>query len=155
MATAYTTEALVTKKIGAARLLALLDRDKDGDADDDVLDDAIDEAGAIIDSRLCQRLATPFAAIDDATPTPDVIQVIARHLVLAYLYEYVDAESADATTHFGKADTLLNEILAGNLDVPGASRQTAAKSRVVVSYTSSTPMFGGVDCYGNLRTRGI
>lgn len=152
---AYTTKASVALVIGLTRLEELLDRDGDSIEDTGVMDLAIAEAGSIIDARLTQRLATPFAAITDTPATPSLVQAIARHLVIHWLYDREDPESAEAIKHWDRADGLLTGILSGDLDIPEASRQTAAKSRTTVAYSSGTPVFSGRDSYGNARGRGL
>lgn len=154
MATKYVAEATVRGRLGG-RAPALLDRSGGGAEDPGLLTDIIDEMGAIIDARLDQRLQTPFAAITATPATPDIISRIALHLALSDVYAYWEPDGRDATTHFDKADTWLNEILAGNLDVPGATRQTAAKARGGTAYEASTPTYAGVDEYGIDRTNGI
>jgi phage gp36-like protein len=157
MATAYTKETdIEAANVGGTRLDVLLDREGDGTVDTGVLDAAIAEAGAIIDARLDQRYATPFAAITDTPDTPDIIQVIARHLVLAELYSFVEPENGrDAARHFKKADDLLSGLLDGRFDIPGATRQTAAKGRTPIVYDAGTPVFSGRTEDGGYRGRGF
>src|SRR5688500_3948391 len=145
MATAYTEEADVELLIAGDgnRLTKLLDRDRDGDADAGVLDMAIAEAGTLIDARLAQLYVVPFAAIGDTPATPDLVQMIARHLTAWSLYRHVQPDGKDATTHFELADGLLTQILAGDFEIPGAEQVPADEGRRPMKYDAATPVLAG------------
>jgi phage gp36-like protein len=149
----YVTEAAITLRLGSRD--ALLDWDEDAAEDDGLIEELIAEAGALIDARLAQRLEVPFADVTDTPATPDVIQLIAKHLVLWLIYSHHDPESRDATHHWTVAESHLTGIMEGKYDVPSATRQTASKAGIVVSYEAEDRAFAGEDDYGVSRLRGI
>lgn len=153
MAVAYTTEEKIeAANVGSMRLDVLLDRNKDGTPDEGVLDAVVLDAGTYIDSRLAQRYAVPFAAVP---ATPDMINLIARELVLWELYDFLEPEGPDAQRHFKKADGLLTGLLDGTFDIPGAARAPAGSARPVVVYSAGKPVFSGRTKAGGYRGRGF
>lgn len=156
MANVYTTEAAITDRIGAGRLLTLLDRDSDGSADDGVLTAAIERAGRTINRRLRQRYgsAIPFAQITDTPATPAEIQEIAIDLVLYDLYSYLEPSGRDASYHAELAMEALEALRKGEDDIP-AARAKAYEGGVIAVYSAETPVFAGESSAGVPRTRGI
>lgn len=156
MASTYCTEAQITARVGATRLLALIDRDQDGTADTGVLTDAIESAGALINMRLRQRYGSsvPFADVTDDPATPEEIQRIARDLVLADLYAHYEPDGRDAQAYFARADAALTGLADGVFDVDVA-RAAAHEGRIVAVYDADTPSFAGLDSDDVPRTRGI
>lgn len=154
MPSVYTNEASLLKR--CARLHELLDRNGDGSPDVGVLDEAIADAGDEIDMRLRQRYgsAVPFAQITDPTPTPKEIQRIARDLVLADLFGYVEPEGRDATRHQSRADTALNGLADGSYDIE-VDRAAAHEGRIIAVFDAEDPTFAGQDDDDIARTRGI
>ena len=156
MASVYTTEVVVTKRVSAARLLALLDRNSDGVADTGVLDQAIERAGRIINANLRQRFGSnvPFAQITDTPNTPDEIQKIAEDLVLWDLYSFFEPTGRDGEYHRALAMETLESIRKGELDIDIA-RAAAHEGRVICVYTAEDATFAGVDDEDDARTAGI
>ena len=157
MASTYTNEAALTLRIGADRLLTLADRDRDGSADAGVVTAAITRAGDRINRRLAQRYgsALPFADIDDDPATPGEIQEIAEDLTLAYLYEWIDPRSNDATHHREAGEDALERLRTGRDDVAGVGRAKAHEGETIAVYTAGTPTFAGVDSANVARIKGI
>src|SRR5574341_979902 len=147
MASVYTNEAALTLKIGAARLLGLLDRNKDGTADTGVLDATIERAGRRIDRWLKQRYgsAIPFAQITGSPATPPEIQEIAIDLVLYDLYSYAEPRGRDAEDCKTFAQEALEAIRTGEQDVAGVARASASEGHVIAVYEAETPTFAGLD----------
>ena len=133
----------------------LLDLDEDGDADAGVLDAAIGDAGVQIDARLAQRFPTPFAQISDTPTTPPIIQLIAKHLTAAILYERIQPDGEDAKAHYATAYGLLDKILAGTFTIPSVDPVEGDEGATSISYSADEPQFSGRDANGNRRWRGM
>lgn len=154
---AYTNEASLLKRIGAARLLTLTDRDRDGTADTGVLDDAIAMAGSTIRLELRQRFGSNVDSIADiaADPaTPAEIQRVAEELVLADLYSWYEPGGRDHEYHRARAERWLEGLRAGELDL-SIGRAAAHEGRTVAVYDAEDPSFAGLDSSDLSRTRGI
>lgn len=154
---AYTNEASLTKRIGAARLLTLTDRDRDGTADTGVLDDAIAMAGSTIRLELRQRFGSAvdsIADIGDATPTPAEIQRVAEELVLADLYSWYEPGARDHEYHRARAERWLEGLRKGEYDFD-IDRAAAHEGSIIAVYDSEDPVFAGLDSSDVSRTKGI
>lgn len=156
MASVYTTEAAVTARLSAARLLALLDRDGDGTADTGIMTAAIERAGRIINRRLRQRFGSrvPFAQITATPATPEEIQKIAEDLVLFDLYSYLEPGGRDAEYHEALAMEALEALRKGEDDIDVA-RADAHEGMVIAVYEAQSPTFAGLDSDDVARDRGI
>lgn len=156
MANVYTNEAAITARVGAVRLLTLLDRDRNGVADTSVLDAAIERAGRIINRSLRQRYgsAIPFAQIGDSTPTPEEIQKVAEDLALWDLYSYWEPSGRDAEYHHALATEALEGLRKGEQDI-AVARAKAHEGAVVAVFEAEDPTFAGTDSDGVSRIRGI
>lgn len=153
---AYTQQTdIEAANVGPVRLTALIDRDRDGTADVGALAAVILEAGAIIDARLGQKYAVPFAAITDTPDTPDIVQVIARHIVLWKLYAFFEPEGNHWKHHYDEANFYMTEILKGTLTIPGAGLVEADEGLRKMKYSAGDPKFAGRDSDGVRRMRGM
>jgi phage gp36-like protein len=157
MSSVYTNEAAMELLVAGdgGRLTMLLDLDEDGDADTGVLDAAISDAGVQIDARLAQRYPTPFAQITDSPTTPPIIQLIAKHLTAAILYERIQPDGEDAKAHYAVAYGLLDKILGGTYTIPGVDPLEGDESATSISYSADEPQFSGRDSTGSRRWRGM
>lgn len=156
MAVAYTTRSQIEEaNVGIIRLEVLLDRNKDGVEDAGTLDAVILDAASLIDARLAQRYRVPFAAVTSTPPTPDIINLICRHLVLWQLYEYFEPDGPDAQYHFQKADSLMTGILRGTFSIPGVPLLPADEGQRQAAFSASTPRFTGRKPNGQRRMRGM
>jgi hypothetical protein len=156
MANVYTTETAITARIGAARLLAVLDRNADGTADTGVLTAAIERSGRIINRRLRQRYGSsvPFAQITGTPATPEEIQKIAEDLVLWDLYSYFEPSGRDAEYHHALGHDALEALRKGEDDID-VSRADAHEGMVIAVYEAEAPTFAGLDSDDVARDRGI
>ena len=147
MASVYTNETAMELLVAGdgGRLTMLLDLDEDGDAD----------AGVQIDARLAQRFPTPFAQISDTPTTPPIIQLIAKHLTAAILYERIQPDGEDAKAHYATAYGLLDKILAGTFTIPSVDPVEGDEGATSISYSADEPQFSGRDANGNRRWRGM
>lgn len=148
MASTYTTVALVQTKFGELLVDDLADVAEDGSGDDDAtIDDAIEDAGRTIDAYCGGRYEVPFALITDATPTPGIIQTIARWLTLAELLETRTEHSKQRELYRKKAIDLLKEIRKGDADVPGGTLLDADENieQGFAIPTNLEPAFSGHD----------
>lgn len=141
MPSIYTTEEALEDLVGEARLLALLDRDRDGMADAGILDRAIQRAGRIIDRRLRQRYgsALPFASVPD---TPASVQEIAADIVLWHLYAYYEPDGRDAQEHQAMAHEALEALRKGEDDIP-VPRAKAHEGAVIAVVAPGRTVFVG------------
>lgn len=153
MSNLYVAEATVNARLGS-RATALLDRDRDGSADSGLLAAIIESMGRVINMRLRQRYAVPFAEITDSPATPEEIQEIALNLVLWDVYRWNEPEGKDAAAHYSFADGALTALLEGDFDLD-SSRVNATSGRHIVSATYADPVISGLDSADADRLRGI
>lgn len=154
---AYTNEASLLKRLSAARLLELQDRDEDGVADAGVLDAAIARAGRIIRLHLRQRYGSSvdsIAEITDSPATPGEVQEVADDLTLWDLYAYWNPDGLDAVHHRTVGMEALEGLRLGDLDFD-IDRAAAHEGSVIAVYDAEDPSFAGLDSSDVSRTKGI
>jgi len=146
----YTNATAINTLLGTALVTDLQDFDQDGSADSNVLDNAITDVTSEIDSRLGTKYVVPFADISDSTPTPLVIQKIARYLVAEQLLLARTELSVQREAYGEQARELLSDILTDALIVPNATRldSASADAHSGFHYDSSDaadPLYSGLD----------
>lgn len=113
----------------------------------DVQAQARADADNEIDAALADRYSVPFAAIGDATPTPQVIQTVSNILTVYYLVIRRQAQGVSAEEYRDLADRWLSRLRSGEYSVPGATELTGDQAAVTVSYKrdSQSAEFAGYD----------
>lgn len=157
MSSVYTDQDGMTDLLAGEgrRLDMLCDLDDDGDADTGRLTSVIGDQGIKIDARLGKHWPVPFAEIDDSPATPPIIQLIAKHLTAAELYDRIEPDGKDYQRHAAEAEMYLKGLTDGTYTIPGVDPLAGDEGATSVSYSADEPQFSGRDANGCRRWRGM
>jgi phage gp36-like protein len=145
MAHPYTSDAQIENHMGTDLQVALATLDSTTDAVD-VLADAREDAENEIDAALAQVYTVPFAT----TPsTPGVVVTMAKALTAHYLL--LKRHPKLAKGYRENADRLLERLLSGDYEIPGAARVDASEGTVGIAVSATEPAFVGLDDDGEDR----
>ena len=138
----WLTEAELETRYGAARLLALADRDGNGVADTGVIAAAIDEAESRVASRLRVRYQPGDLPTSTATASAALKRVVAQ-LAFFYLHELHDVKGQDVYDARDGALSELSDMVRGHagLLLDGEPDVDQSRPQVLTTKTSDDARF--------------
>lgn len=146
----YGSEALLDSYIGTTLENALSTRDSTTTAAD-TLAECREKADNEIDAAFAQVYEVPFATYPS---TPGIVKDISDYLTLVHLLErHPDL----AKIYQDKADKLIERIVSGVYEIPGAAKVDASEGSVGLARLEddgATPLFAGTDDDGDDRMGG-
>lgn len=147
MAHPYGTDANMETLLGEARFdaLCLMTGSQTPEA---VYAQSREDADGEIDAALAQAYSVPFSTV------PGLITTISNNLTAAYLYRKRHPQGEDYKTYRDEAEQLLERILAGTYELPGATKVPANEGAMGVArleVDGAEPMFAGTDENGDDR----
>lgn len=129
----YTNLAEMVDRFGQRELEQLTDKAAGNSIDPLVLGRALADADAEIDARLAVRYALPLASV------PLVLARVAADIARYHLW--ADAASEAVRTRYKDALKLLDQIAAGQVDLPAAQPLASAAGAVTVQGRSPASQF--------------
>lgn len=123
--------------LGAAAVAKFLDLDGNGTEDAGLYDQVREDADRVIDARLAAKYSVPFGTV------PSLVRTISNHVTAALLLSKRHPTSPDAEYYMGLANELMDGLLTGKYQLPGATLASAGAGEVGLAYAPSTdPVFG-------------
>lgn len=103
---------------------------------------AREDADAWLDAKLAQAYVVPFAAYNDVTPTPPIVNTLSNYRAAVNILATRFPLSAKLKHYQAELKEMLKDLLSGDAEIPSATKVAANAGRTGIKYEARDTEFG-------------